>query len=291
MPLFPPYFSAKRNLDVQTGILHWTSATLSFLLFLICGCEKQPSGVIDPLASPIFLSWATVYPDSVLLTSLPQSNNILTVTVDVHAKVSLPIGSSRNIIVTVDVISAGSTDSFLTTGLHDDGVAPDSVAGDGIYSAQIVFTITKSASGIYTLLYSATDQLGNASNQIEQPLFLIRNSHAPVLSNLVAPDTVYLPTGGSVQINMYLRATDPDGQSDIKQVYWRSLDASDPTYRYTMHNDGSAPGSVPGDSNYAFPLLIQDSPPIPRKTFHFAFQAVNNFGDTSTTIIHRLTIK
>ena len=55
-----------------------------------------------------------------------------------------------------------------------------------------------------------------------------------------------------------------------------------------MYNDGSAPGSVPGDSIYS--RTVQAPGTSARKTYRFAFQAVNNFGDTSATILHSITL-
>jgi hypothetical protein len=96
--------------------------------------------------------------------------------------------------------------------------------------------------------------------------------------------------GGSVNIPLYVRATDPDGQADITQVYFRSLDSSDPTQKFLMKNDGSAPGSIPGDSTYSI-IVKPTDPPSVRKTYRFAFQATDTFGDTSATILHSITLQ
>jgi hypothetical protein len=172
--------------------------------------------------------------------------------------------------------------------LHDDGSSPDSVAGDGVYSALIQFTIPRSASGVYILKVVATDIQGFVSNSVEAPLFMVRDSHAPVLSNLAAPDSVLLTVGETATIPLSIKATDPDGQADISQVYFLSLDSSNPTDKVLMYNDGSAPGSVPGDSIYS--RTVQAPGTSARKTYRFAFQAVNNFGDTSATILHSITL-
>jgi hypothetical protein len=138
---------------------------------------------------------------------------------------------------------------------------------------------------------AASDVEGFASNAVQIPLFMVRDNHAPVLSNLVvARDTVVVPVGGSTDIPLYIRATDADGQADINQVYFRSLDSSDPTQKFLMNNDGTAPGSVPGDSTYSITVKAQDSPTV-RKTYRFAFQAIDTFGDTSATILHSITLQ
>ncbi len=258
-------------------------------LAVIAGCTKQSGGVLDPSGAPPFMKGAAVYPDSIKMKSLPQSNGILTVTVRAQASITRTSGMAGITSVNAAIIPSGATDPLMTVTLHDDGVSPDSIAGDGIYSALIQFTIPRSASGVYILKFAAIDNQGFTSNTEEEALFMIRDSHAPVLSNLVAPDSVIVPVGGSATIPLYIRATDVDGQADIAQVFFRSLDSSDPTQKFIMNNDGSAPGSTPGDSTYAIIVKATDSPTV-RKTYRFAFQAVNSFGDTSGTILHSVTL-
>ena len=262
----------------------------SFLLAFLSGCTKQTGGVLDPSGIPPFVGTTAAFPDSIRMKSLPQSNGILSVTIRAQAKIIRQAGSAAIASVNASIIASGATDPFLTLAMHDDGLSPDSVAGDGIYSALIQFTIPRSASGIYRLKVVASDIQGFVSNAAESPLFMVRDNQPPVLSNLVAPDSAVVPVGGFVNIPIYIRATDPDGQADIVQVYFRSLDSSDPTQRFVMNNDGSAPGSVPGDSTYAIVVKATDSPTV-RKKYRFAFQAIDTFGDTSATILHSITLQ
>lgn len=261
-----------------------------FLLALISGCTKQSGGVLDPSGIPPFVGATAAFPDSIKMKSLPQANGTLTVTIRAQARIIRQVGSADIASVNASIIASGAIDPMLTVALHDDGSSPDSVAGDGIYSALIQFAIPRSASGIYTLKVVASDIQGFVSNAVASPLFMVRDNQPPVLSNLAAPDAVVVPLGGSANIPMYIRATDPDGQADIIQVYFRSLDSSDPTQKFTMNNDGSAPGSVPGDSTYSIIVKASDSPTV-RKTYRFAFQAIDTFGDTSATILHSITLQ
>jgi hypothetical protein len=259
-----------------------------FLIALISGCTKESGGVIDPSGIPLFVGSVAVSPDTIRMKSLPLSNGTLTVTVRAQARILRQAGSANIAGVNASVIASGATDPLLTLALHDDGSSPDSVAGDGVYSALIQFTIPRSASGVYILKVVATDIQGFVSNSVEAPLFMVRDSHAPVLSNLAAPDSVLLSVGETATIPLSIKATDPDGQADISQVYFLSLDSSNPTDKVLLYNDGSAPGSVPGDSIYS--RTVQAPGTSARKTYRFAFQAVNNFGDTSATILHSITL-
>lgn len=260
-----------------------------FLILLISGCTKESGGVIDPSGIPLFVGSVTVSPDTIRMKSLPLSNGTLTVTVRAQVRIIRPAGSANIAGVNASLIASGATDPLLTVELHDDGSSPDSVAGDGVYSALIQFTIPSSASGFYILRCVASDIQGFVSNAVEAPIFMLRDNHAPVVSNLVAPDSALVPVGGNALIPLYIKATDYDGQTDITQVYFRSLDSSDPTQKFIMKNDGSAPGSVAGDSTYSIIVKAPDSPTV-RKTYRFAFQAVDTFGDTSATILHSITL-
>jgi hypothetical protein len=287
--LLAPSKSGHSLLSFPVRVRSVSGILLILALALAGGCTRQSGGVIDPAVVPPFISGATASPDTIKMKSLPQSNGVLTVTVRAQAILLRQSGTAGIESLSAGVIAAGANDPLLTVQLHDDGVAPDSIAGDGSYSALIQFTISRSASGVFRLKMVASDNQGYTSNIVEVPLFMVRDSHAPVLSNLVAPDSVFLPSGATVTIPLYINATDVDGQADINQVYFQNLDSKDPTQRYIMKNDGSAPGSVAGDSTYAIIVQASDSPSV-RRSYRFAFQAVNNFGDTSATLLHSITI-
>jgi len=259
------------------------------------GCDKNPLGVIDPKGLPAFISSARVSPDSVKLTTLPESNGVLTVTLNARLQVSLPSGGATLGSVNAGVFATNAIDPFLNATLLDNGVAPDSTAGDGVYSARITFGVLKSATGRYRVQLSATTTDGLVSNILDLPFYMIRNNVAPALSNLSAPDTVTIPVGGGATIRMSVKATDGDGQSDIKEVFFRSLDSSDPMFKFLLLDDGAGTSgqsgdAVEGDSVYTVLISVADSPTV-RKTYRFAFQAADAFGDTSATLLHRMTIR
>jgi hypothetical protein len=91
---------------------------------------------------------------------------------------------------------------------------------------------------------------------------------------------------------MSVRADDPDGLEDIQEVYFRSLDSSDPQRKFFLLDDGDLAGSgdrVAGDG--VFSIIVELLPGTPARTFRFAFQAQDTFGDTSATILHSLTVR
>ena len=94
---------------------------------------------------------------------------------------------------------------------------------------------------------------------------------------------------------MTVKAADADGQPDIKEVFFLSLDASNPTFKYILLDDGGGPTGlsgdlVAGDSVYTIIVNVPTTPSA-QKTYRFFFQATDAFGDTSASILHRVTIR
>jgi hypothetical protein len=264
------------------------------LLLALVGCEKVTDGTVDPSGFPPFVSVAVVRPDTVKLTTLVQQNGLLAVAVEVRMKVVSPPGTGPLASVVAELLPSTGNTPILSLNLADNGVAPDSTRGDSVYSGTLRFNVLKSASGRYRVRFSATTTDGLSSNLLEQPLYMIRNNVAPVLSNLLCPDTVTVPINSFVNFKITVKATDADGQADIKEVFFRSLDSSDPTHKIIMKDDGGADGLSgdlsAADSIYTVVVTVPDGPTV-RKTYRFAFQAADAFGDTSATILHNITIR
>jgi hypothetical protein len=258
------------------------------------GCEKLSQGSVDPTSFPPFVSSAVVHPDTVKLTSLVEQNGLLAVSVDVRLKVVTPPGTGPLSSVVAQLLPSTGNTPILTLTLADNGAAPDSTRADSVYSGTLHFNLLKSASGRYRVRFSATTTDGLSSNLLEQPLYIIRNNVAPVLSNLQCPDTVTVPLNSVVNFKITVKAVDGDGQADVKEVFFRSLDSSDPTRKIIMKDDGSADGlsgdAAAADSIYTVVVTVSDGPTV-RKTYRFAFQASDAFGDTSATILKNITIR
>jgi hypothetical protein len=266
------------------------------LLTALVGCEKTNLGLVDNVGQPPFLRSSSLLPDSVKLTTITPVNGLYTVSVRIQTSISIAAGGDPNVSVTATAFSPSGTDPIAQVVLHDDAVQPDVTAGDNTYAGQLAFSIPKTGAGPFVISVRAIDGKGLSSNAVNRTLFVLRNNTAPVLTNLVAPDTVNLPAGGTLAIKMTVVPTDADGQLDIREVYFRSLDSSDPTRKFFLLDDG---GAVSGDASlddgtYTITVqLVDNPPPAPsvRKTYRFAFQALDTFGDTSATLLHPLTVR
>ena len=262
------------------------------MLACIIGCEINKTGVIDSKGTPPFLSDETLSPDSTNIdTQIPQ-NGRYTITTTVRAKVIDPDGPNNVSAVMATVILPRTSDVILRAPLHDDGIPPDPVAGDGVYSGQLQYLITRPQSGRQRIQIGAQDREGLQGNIIERSFYAARNNSPPSLSHLVAPDTVTLPNVGSILIPMNIQAVDSDGLADITDVFFKSLDSSQPNTRFYLYDDGKTEHGdmIAGDA--IFSIIIQLNASNPRRTYRFAFQAFDTFGDSSgVPLIHPLVVR
>ena len=277
-----PSIPLKKGL--KAGFLLFSS---SVLLFLLSGCENRGIGPVDPAGVPPFLRTVTISPDSVPLTALIPVNGIYTVTVRVRAEVKDPSGTGTVGTVVAQLLSPAGGDPLSVSSLHEESPG----AGVRIFGGQIQFTATKEDVGTYRVRVIASDAQGVEGNVVDRSLKVTRINAPPVLSNLSAPDTVTLPSSGSIAIPLSVTAADSNGLSDIREVFFRSLDSSDPTSKVFLFDDGSTVSGdlVAGDGIYS--RIISLSSTNERKTYRFAFQAIDTPGDTSATVLHLLTVK
>jgi hypothetical protein len=183
--------------------------------------------------------------------------------------------------------------------LFDDGNAAlhgDAVAGDGTYSNKYPFSLTD-VNGEYTLQYYLEDNFGNVALAAEHN-FIYNNGVAdiaPVVSNLVAPDSVTLDTTATTFINISIQAADSNGLNDIELVFFNSfLPNGNPSTQnpVIMFDDGNSVhgDAVAGDGIYS---QIISLPPtgVTKGTYRWEFQARDREKKTSNIIIHNIVVK
>jgi hypothetical protein len=257
-------------------------------------CEHQTDAIVDPTLTRPFVLAGTITPDTLRTSTLPQSGGMISAAITTRATVYLPAGSQPLSAVTADLVDPVTGETIKSLALVRDTTIQDSSAGILHFTGTLSFTLPKSVSGRYTLRISASTGVATGTSVVERSVYFLRDNHPPVLSNLVVPDSVLVPAGGSANFVAKVTAYDPDGQSDIAQVFFVNLDSSDPTHRYTLLDDGSAPPSnsgddVAGDGIYTITVTAPSS--AKGKIYRFVFQATDAFGDTSASILHFLKIK
>ncbi len=257
---------------------------------LITSCEKSDDSVIDPIyKSPILRS---IYKskDTVFTTSTsPLINLNVSVSVD-------PNGGGEIKSVTCKVKSPQNS-VIATFTMHDDGIAPDSVPGDGRYSCTVNITnISCLLVGGYSVELLAENLSGLLSSQINSSFYVVMtNNQAPIVSGLYAPDSIAIPTTGVTLNTLSVYALDSNGTCDIKRVFFNSyrpdssITGGSP---FTMYDDGNLlehGDTVANDGRFS--LIIQiTSAQTTVGWYTFKYQAEDNSGLLSNQLIGRIYI-
>jgi hypothetical protein len=268
---------------------------LSFIF--LSGCEKKYDIVINsvgsaPVISDAKFSPTVIYTDTIYIGPVQTPLDIM----NIHAKVSLRVihPDGKEMIESVNFTLGDFQSSFtLCDGtLHDDGVFPDSISDDNTYSGYVDFQIQRVFVGDLFIKLWSKSRTGSESNNFFLPVHISRFNHAPVISNLVAPDTLYIGN----PLSLTLQVNDSDGLSDVYEVGYLSL-KPDSSYANNgdmiqMYDDGNAqPPSgdlVAGDGIYTYTTTVLPNTTV--GTYVFTFSAFDRLHATSNTIIHRVTI-
>ncbi len=183
--------------------------------------------------------------------------------------------------------------SPLTAGtLHDDGVPPDEVASDNIYSAYIEFQIQRVMVGNFSINLWGESTTGYNTNLIILPLQIVRLDHPPVLSNLVMDSLISISSIDQTYLQIVIEATDPDGQSDIRMVYFNSFKPDGSAAGgnpFLMYDDGDFVDHgdyAAGDSLYSLKIGL----PTSAGTYRFEFHAIDQLNESSNTIIKNVVV-
>jgi hypothetical protein len=253
---------------------------IAILLFaFIAGCEKNFDGVVD------------VNKVSYQVTSLDSLSNFTYATGDSLITIFLYLNSSKYVAqVFCNVIA--SDDNKLNNDpviLSDNGTNGDETAGDNKFTA--LFPMSHYyPQGTYTINYFVTDNEGS-TKQVASSQFTYDNGQsnvAPVISNLVLPDTV----ARSVSFIFTVTANDSNGLNDIDVVYFElyrpdNTLVEDPpgNTKLLMHDDGDFEhygDDVAGDGIFSYKNSFSST--ASTGTWRFVFHAKDRGGLLSNTV-------
>ena len=219
-----------------------------FLPFIIWGCQKDFNSTVDVnlgnyevLSVPTADSFGYVASDSLMTAAiaLSNSNNVEAVTCNLFS----PDGMQINI----DPIQLFDNGNLSANG--------DAVKGDNIFSNKIPLSHYY-AKGSYAIRFYVTDIYGN-TKLAALHYFNYDNGQAnvaPVISNLVAPDTVALGQQTTL-IFLSVDAHDDNGANDIQSVFFNSYLPPDghpsSANPFIMYDDGTNGDKVAGDGIYS----------------------------------------
>jgi hypothetical protein len=271
----------------------------ALVLFYISGCEKNNSTVVDsvggaPEISNVKFSLSIINTDTINIGNERKPDDHLTIRGVASAKVMHPEGRGEIKTVGYSVMKTLSSSSNGNGLLHDDGLTPDQIANDNIYSGYVEFQITRVDVGNYFIEIFSDSRSGYQSNTILLPIQIVRLNHPPILSNLIM-DSLISIKGSTNQnyIQIIISATDADGQSDIRMVYFDSYrpDGSPSGGNpFLMYDDGDLQGlsgdNIAGDNNYSLKIGL----PTSTGTYRFEFYAVDRSNAISNAIIKNIVI-
>lgn len=269
-----------------------TFKSLAIVLFsclLFSACEKKDSTIIDPVLS---------FP-SILKTSFnPATFDTSIISAITEAKVSSDIAIKK---VTVTVKNPSGTELGIFE-LKNDGILPDTTANDSIYTGYVSFTLNCRILGIYRAEYLAENTVGLFSPKIVRQFNVINTyNHIPFLSDLMLNHELRRPSGsGSDTTNydtLHIQANDPDGNCDIKQVFFNSYNPRNFPSRFNpfiMYDDGNIHShGDPIASDYQYSLIVEvtaDPSDTSLGYFKFHFYAQDNSDSLSHPLIDSIFI-
>jgi hypothetical protein len=178
--------------------------------------------------------------------------------------------------------------------MFDNGVRPDVLAGDNVYTSNIGFDILRQETGRFRFEFQAVGSSGLTSNKIITDLVVERSSNQPpVLSGLLAPDTLVISTSTAL-ITLSVRASDPDGSQDISRVQFDTYrpDGSPSSGNpFQMYDDGKSEHGDATASDGMYSLVIQLPPSTTKGTYRFEFQAFDQANAGSNMIVHSMVVR
>ena len=259
---------------------------------VVLSCTKEKEGVVDVSQNPPRLLAASIQPAAVHLDTgtvgvepLPNGDYRITITATARAVDADGSGNIRALLINVLPPSAPGALAVLSVG-------PSGSSGDtASYLSTFSFEMRRADAGSNTVVFQARDRSDYASNVLRISLSIARNNSAPAIFGLSAPDTLQRPTSGTGLFQLTLSANDSDGLADITEIYFRSINSSNPNQHIGLFDEGnlfSTGDSVAGDGRFSRILSIDPTTSLGPKELRF--WARDNAGALSDSITHFVTI-
>jgi hypothetical protein len=161
-----------------------------------------------------------------------------------------PQGADDIATVTLEVVNASGSVVWQDT-LQDNGKDRDTIAGDGVYAADLPTAFASGTAGQYPVFVSASDRSGNMSNTVRDTLHVFEGqmNRLPVLSDPVVPDSLTRNNKDSVLVSVSVSDPETSLDSVAVQVYTGTSPAQVAAAR--LMDDGTGGDSVAGDSVYS----------------------------------------
>jgi hypothetical protein len=258
---------------------------LLLIPLLIWGCEQTFDNVVDTST------------ESYQVTLVSPSDSITYNQIDslIIVRINFTTQSKVNN-VNFDMIAAdGSKLNSSPVELLDNGNQSngDVTAGDNRFANKFPMSEFY-PNGNYRINFYV-DQQNGLRKQVAVSNFIYNNNQiniAPIISNLVAPDTVTLGSD-STFIFISVDASDANGLNDIERVFFNSFLPPDghPSSGnpFIMYDDGTNGDITPGDGTFSLIIVLPPSG-VTLGTYRWEFQAYDRGNKVSNVIIHYVEV-
>ena len=252
---------------------------------------------MNPQASAPFLLSSSVNIKQYFLDSVAHNPDG---TIPVRFGVSVRVYDSRGVSdinsVMYSIYPPGSAYASVQANLPHSWDIPDSDIS--IFTGNVNFSVDSTAVGYYQIGVTASNLANIQSNSLISQVLVFKNLDLPYLTNLVAPDTVVIPSSGELPIQFSVKVHDPNGYNDIAQVFLQVLSPA-LSSRYMMFDDGDSlyladPTEYPfpdGDKvarDSIFSTILYADPTNTPGPKVLLFQAQNRLGLYSDSLLHTI---
>jgi hypothetical protein len=161
---------------------------------------------------------------------------------------------------------------------------------DGVFTDVIILRIRRNDVGNYEVLVNGKDSRDLDVNTAISKISVFYGKFPPVISDVVAPDSIKRPATGDVTFLISAKVTDQSGQKDIKVVFFTTTrpDGTPAQSKPVMFDDGTNGDLVAGDSNYTTGAKLNASNDL--GTYLFEIQAVDRSNLIAPPIVHKVVV-
>ncbi len=259
-----------------------------FVAIVLAGCDGIQDGIVDPSSGDVNVE--SIYAPR----SLTYTDESTLVRSTLHV-------DSKEIINSI-WFEIGAIDGSITlvnqVFMKDDGDrenSGDDTADDNTFTG-IFYMSEEYPNGDYAIDYYM-ESITGTRKKIGSAKFEYDNAQdniAPVISDPDIPDQI----NRGVQFSFSVRATDENGQADIRSVYYELYDPSGSQIsnsqgisEFPLFDDGNTEANgdlVAGDSIYT--VLLTFPQEITAGTWTFKFRAEDRGGKLSNELVHNLEV-
>ncbi|MFH1781219.1 MAG: hypothetical protein ABH835_01230 [Patescibacteria group bacterium] len=280
----------------SSSLIHPYIVLFLVVPFLFISCEKDKYTALDISVTPPYLfdgklDKYLIDTDTISANGQFSITDTINISIRIYVHATDPNGQSDIMFLKYQIVSQYMKSVIVSGTLNDMGLEGDSLSNDGIYTASVSFSIPRVVVGLFKIKMQAKDRNELLSNEIILGLNITRKANYPIISGLNAPYSITLPSSGSKVINMSIAAADSDGLADIKEVFFRSLDSSDPTKKYFLFDNGNIASngdSLADDGIYSIKVELPYN--MTAKPYRFEFQAKDFTELLSNKILHTLNV-